>query len=171
MAKQSHHPKAQRQTGIRASVKALTAAERMAKAVELRKAGHTFQHIADELGYKNPSGAHNAVMSALRKTLQEPTDELRKLEIERLDAMLNALWPQIMARNAYSARAVEVALKVMDRRANFLGLDAPKVVEDHRTVQVTLMAERLAEESGLDKNEIIAEAQRIIAEAAAEGVQ
>ena len=164
-------PKSRRRGTVNnASVKALTATQRQAQAVELRKSGHTFQDIADKLGYKNPSGAHAAVMSALRKTLQEPSDELRTLELERLDAMLNSLWPQIVARNAYTPRAVEVALKVMDRRAALLGLDAPKQVEDHRTVTLMVMAEHWADRTGLDKNEIIAEAQRIVAEAAAETV-
>lgn len=158
-----------RRSSNRASSKAISAAQRQARAVELRKAGHTFQHIADELGYAGHQGAYKAVMTALKKTLQEPSDELRTLEVERLDSMLNALWPQIIARNAYTPRAVEVALKVMDRRAALLGLDAPKVVEDHRTVQITMMAERMAADTGLDKNEIIAEAERIMAEAAAEG--
>lgn len=143
--------------------------ERQRRALELRKAGHTFQEIADQLGWKGPQGAHNAVMSALKKTLQEPADELRTLELERLDTMLNALWPAILRGDRGSPRAAEVALKIMDRRAALLGLDAPKQVEDHRTVTVTLMAEQLAQETGLDKNEILAEAQRIVAAAAATG--
>lgn len=146
----------------------VTAAEKQAEALRLRKAGLTYEEIADRLGYANKSGAYKTVMSALRKIVQEPADELRKLEIERLDVMLASLWPFILKG---SPRHVEIGLKVMDRRAALLGLDAPKVVEDHRTVQIQFMAEKLAEESGLDKNEIIAEAQRIIAEAAAEGVQ
>lgn len=79
--------------------------------------------------------------------------------------MLNALWPAIMRQDAYTPRTVEVALKVMDRRAALLGLDAPKQVEDHRTVTVTIMAQQLAAETGLDEREILAEAQAIVAKA------
>ena len=151
------------------SERRLSAAEKQVEAVSLRKAGHTIDEIAARVGYSGKSGAYKAVMSALRKTLQEPADELRTLEVERLDAMLNALWPTIIAQGRGTPRAVEAALKVMDRRAALLGLDAPKVVEDHRTVQIEIMAEKLAAESGLDKNEIIAEAERIVAQAIAEG--
>lgn len=165
------HGQRNKRSGTKASGNAISVAERQARAVELRKSGHTFQQIADQLGYAGHQGAYKAVMSALKKTLQEPADELRTLELERLDAMLNSLWPQIMARNAYTPRAVEVALKVMDRRAALIGLDAPKQVEDHRTITLNVMAEQWAEQTGLDKNEIIAEAERVLAEAAAEGAQ
>lgn len=164
-------PTAQPKTrsGTKASGNAITTVERQAQAVELRKAGCTFQQIADQLGYAGHQGAYKAVMAALRKTLQEPSDELRTMELERLDAMLNALWPQIMARNQFTPRAVEVALKVMDRRAALVGLDAPKQVEDHRTITISIMAQKLAEETGLDEHEIVAEAQRIVTEAAGSG--
>lgn len=152
-------------SGTKASSNALNTIERQARAVELRKSGHTFQQIADELGYAGHQGAYKAVMAALKKTLQEPTDELRSLELERLDTMLRSLWPAIIAANAYTPRTVEVALKVMDRRAALLGLDAPKQVEDHRTVTITVMAQQLAEQTGLNEQDIIAEAEAIVAKA------
>ena len=150
-------------SGTKAGSKAVNAAERQAAAVHLRKSGHTFQEIADKLGYAGHQGAYKAVMSAIRKIVQEPAEELRKLELERLDVMLKSLWPFVLKG---SPRHVEMALKVMDRRAAYLGLDAPKQVEDHRTVTVNIMADYLAETTGLDKNEIVAEAERLIAEAA-----
>lgn len=152
-----------RTSGTKAGSNSVVAAERQAEALSLRKQGHTFQEIADRLGYAGHQGAYKAVMSALRKTIQEPADELRRLELERLDVMLKSLWPFVLKG---SPRHVEMALKVMDRRAAYLGLDAPKQVEDHRTVTVQIMADYLAETTGLDKDEIVAEAQRIVAEAA-----
>ena len=140
-----------------------SAVEKQAEALALRKAGHTFEDIAERVGYASKSGAFKAVMSALRKTIQEPADELRRLELERLDVMLKSLWPFILKG---SPRHVEIGLKVMDRRAALLGLDAPKQVEDHRTVTIAIMAEHLASESGLNKDEILAEANRILAETA-----
>jgi len=142
------------------SPKALNAAEKQAQALELRKAGMTFQDIADKLGYADHKGAHKAVMTALRKTIQEPADELRKLELERLDVMLKSLWPFVLKG---SPRHVEQALKVMDRRASYLGLDAPKQVEDHRTVTLHVMAERLADDLGMTPGEVLAEAEAILA--------
>jgi len=104
------------------SQRRLEAAENQRKALELRKAGVTFASIAETLGYRGPSGAYRAVMSALRKTLQEPADEVRKMEAERLDALLLALWAQAKSGNQ---GAVDRVLRVMERRAKLLGLDMP----------------------------------------------
>lgn len=96
--------------------------ENQLRALELRKAGLTYQKIADALGYANPMGAWKAVNSALKKTLQEPSDDLRKMEVERLDAMLFALYPSAMKG---MQGAVDRILRIMERRAKLLGLDAP----------------------------------------------
>jgi hypothetical protein len=96
--------------------------DRKLQALELRKAGATFQMIADQLGYRSPSGAHKAVVSALRATLREPAEELRELELTRLDAMLLSLWRRVQAGEE---RAIDRALRIMERRARLLGLDAP----------------------------------------------
>jgi hypothetical protein len=98
----------------------LSALERKLKALEMRKAGHTFQHIANELGYRSASGAFGAVMTALKKTLQEPADELRKLELERCDELLESLWDK-----RHNPTYTDRILRIMERRAKLLGLDAP----------------------------------------------
>src|SRR5512138_1806264 len=103
--------------------KELDALEKQRQALELRKAGVPYAKIADALGYKHASGAHKAVSSALRKTLQEPADDIRLLELERLDVMLFALWPSVTKG---IQGAIDRALRVMERRASLLGLDAPK---------------------------------------------
>ena len=108
------------------SPRRLTAAERQRQALELRKAGVTFETIATQLGYRNRSGAYKAVMSALRRTLQEPADEVRRLELERLDALLLALWSQ--ARQGHQG-AIDRCLKIAERRAKLLGLDAPAQID------------------------------------------
>lgn len=103
-------------------------AERERRALELRKQGMTYDKIAQELGFANRSSARDCVQRCLARTVREPADEVRQLECERLDALLQALWPRAMEGNT---RSVEVALQVMDRRARLLGLDMPerKVVE------------------------------------------
>lgn len=100
--------------------KQINALERTSRALELRKSGMTYALIADELGYKSTSGAHNAVTRALKKTLQDSSDEVRILEVERLDALLNGLWPR-----RHIPEYTDRILRVMDRRAKLLGLDAP----------------------------------------------
>jgi hypothetical protein len=96
--------------------------ERKLQALELRKAGATFQQIADQLGYRSASGAFNAVKAALKATLREPADELRELELTRLDAMLLPLWRRVQSGDE---KAVDRVLRIMERRARLLGLDAP----------------------------------------------
>ena len=83
-------------------------------------------------------------MSALKQTLQEPADELRKLELERLDKLLLGVWPQAVRGNQGS---VDRALRIMERRAKLLGLDAPVKSEwsgpDGGPIEVTDARERL----------------------------
>lgn len=100
----------------------LNAIERQRQALELRKAGIPYHTIAQQLGYRSPSGAYKAILSALKRTLQEPADEVRKLELTRLDAMLFALWQQVRSGNQ---GAIGRALDIEKRRAALLGLDAP----------------------------------------------
>lgn len=101
------------------------------RVLELRLAGLTFDRIAKELGYASPSGAWYAMKRALTRTLQEPADELRRQEAERLDRMLSGLWAEATRGNT---AAIQTALKVMERRARLLGLDAPAKTEQTVTV-------------------------------------
>ena len=68
------------------------------RALELRKAGATYQAIAEQLGYAHAKGAYKAVTSALKLTLREPADALRELEVARLDAMPLPLWRRVQWR-------------------------------------------------------------------------
>lgn len=139
---------------------ALAAAERQRQALELRKAGVGFQAIADRLGYKDHSGAYRAVKTALKKTLQEPADEVRRVEVERLDAMLLGLWSSAKAGNLL---AVDRVLRIMQRRADLLGLDAPQKREITGDLILRQLSERAAADAGLDPAVVLAEAERILA--------
>lgn len=100
----------------------IAAVDKQLKALQLRKEGKPYSEIAKELGYKSGSGAHAAVKGALKKTLQEGADDLRKLENARLDAMLEALWPSIQNGDA---KAIAAGVKISERRAKLNGLDEP----------------------------------------------
>lgn len=119
------------------SQRLIEAAERQAKALTLRKAGLSFEQIANQLGYADAASAYNAVKAALEKTLQEPAQELRDLECARLDAMLMGLW-----KEASTGRwlAVDRVLAIMDRRAKLLGLDAPTKQHTEQTVAMAVNA-------------------------------
>jgi hypothetical protein len=102
------------------SKRRLKARERWLAALELRKKGLTFEAIAEELGYAGRQQAYTAVMKALKETLREPTEELRSLEAERLDAITDALWEDTKRGDT---AVIDRILKIMERRAKLLGLD------------------------------------------------
>ena len=92
------------------------------RVLELRRTGMTYVEIAKQVGYNGPGAAWKACQRALTKTLQEPAEAVRHFELERLDAFLTYLWQKIERGDT---RAIDTALRVMDRRAKYLGIDAP----------------------------------------------
>lgn len=95
---------------------------RQLQALELRKAGLTYARIAEVCGYASKMGAHKAVQAAIRSTLREVAEDVRSLEIDRLDALLTGVYPQAIKGNQ---GAIDRVLRIMERRAKLLGLDAP----------------------------------------------
>jgi hypothetical protein len=65
-------------------------------------------------------------MAALETTLQEPAEQVRKLELERLDHLWFVAYPK--AANG-DMKALQACVRLMERRAQFQGLDAPKKTE------------------------------------------
>ena len=105
----------------------LLAAERRRKAFAMRKAGASYQAIADALGV-SLSAAHAYVtelLQEIRECTEEDAKEVLHMELMRLDDMQLALQPAIKAGDT---QAVEKAIKIMERRSKFLGLDAPKKI-------------------------------------------
>lgn len=97
------------------------------KVLELRRSGETWERIAVAVGYANASGAQKAYARVVSRVQRESVDEIRDLELDRLDRIQRAFWtPAIVDRDK---RAAEVVLKVMDRRAKLLGLEAPTKVQ------------------------------------------
>ena len=138
----------------------LSSVDRQRRALELRKAGVGFQDIADQLGYEGPSGAYYSIKRALAKVIKAPAEEVRDLELARLDAMIVGLWTKARAGNEY---AVDRVLKIMDRRAAYLGLDKPKEFKVAHDMEV--FATRIAADMGLNPLDVLAEAERIVASA------
>lgn len=119
-----------------AAVPTAEAMQRERDALELRRAGATYDAIADRLGYTNRGAAYKAVQRGLRRTIQEPADELRQLEVERLDRLLTAVWRSAMGGNL---GAVDRVLRVAERRARLLGLDAPTKIETEGAVRYQIV--------------------------------
>lgn len=112
--------------GSKSNAPSIQAKIRAAKAVALRLEGKTFPEIAKELKYNSQQAAYDAVMRTLKATQREPADELRKLELERLDVM----WPiHFLNAQAGDVQALTACMKVMERRAMLLGLNAPVKVD------------------------------------------
>jgi len=86
-------------------------------------AGATYAAIAQAVGYTNKQGAEWAVRRALQKTIQEPADQMRQLDLHRLDQMLLAVWGRAKGGNL---DCIDMVLKILARRARLLGLDAPE---------------------------------------------
>lgn len=129
-----------------------TTATRDAEAARLRAEGQSYEAIAHKLGFRHKESARRAVERALVDAVREPADELRQMELIRLDA----LWveavkvlhtqhitvsngkvvtiegdgePVPVPDDAPVLQAIDRLLKIMERRAKLLGLDAPAKVE------------------------------------------
>ena len=106
------------------------------QAIKLRMAGATITQIADQLGYANESGAYKAIMRELEQTAQdmgESTEAVRQLELKRLDQMQFPIWNQVLAGDQ---GAITTALRIQERRASLMGLDAPKQIEARVRIDV-----------------------------------
>ena len=100
--------------------------ERELAVVNLRVVGLTWQQIADQTNYATAMGAWKAYQRACKRTLQEPTDEARRIELDRLDALQRTYWDPAIQGNL---RAADFVLRVIDRRARILGIDAPQKIQ------------------------------------------
>jgi len=148
-------------------------AERRALEFEMRKAGATYRQIARELNV-DVHTVHADVaaeLAALRERTVEQAQELRVLELERLDGMTSGLWPQIQAG---SPPAVSAAVRVSERRSRLLGLDAPVVTKSELTGSLGVYEERLATERELFRTlsveqlaELARESEALVAKAMA----
>ena len=105
--------------------------DREHKVLDLRRAGMTWQKIAEQVGYADHTGAYAAYKRAMKRTLQEPADELRQGEVDRLDRLQLAIWPKALRGDV---SAISTVLRIMERRARMLGLDMPIKIDQDVTV-------------------------------------
>jgi AraC-like DNA-binding protein len=100
------------------------------KVLELRRAGLTWTRIAEEVGYADHTGAYAAYKRAIKRTQQQPADELRAQELDRVDRLQLAIWPNAMKGDT---RAILTIVRLMERRAKLTGLDMPIKIEQDIT--------------------------------------
>lgn len=133
-----------------ASRNRIEAAERRSRALDLRKAGATYDQIAQQLGFANRGNAQRAVQTALREITAEPAREVLTLELERLDTMLLGLWSD--ARRG-KLGAVDRVLRIQERRARYQGLDHESLQADERhAAEVSTSADIAAQAQRSDTN-------------------
>lgn len=127
--------------------------QRRARCVELRTQGKDWQAIADELGYSSPAVACKDASRALEQAVLQQNrnvDLMRQEELQALDALLREAWTVLkrehvtvshgkviidettgekLLDDAPVLQAIDRILKIRERRAKLLGLDAPMKVE------------------------------------------
>ncbi|WP_327088546.1 hypothetical protein OIE66_40560 [Nonomuraea sp. NBC_01738] len=131
---------------------------RDARACEMRARNMPYSEIAAELGISK-SQAWEGVQRALADTVREPADDVRRLELLRLDELARAA-REVMGATHYVVSqgkvvrltrggapleddgpvlaAIDRLLKIQERRARLLGLDSPQ--------RVSIEAQQLGDE-------------------------
>ena len=131
--------------------KTSTILENQFVALELRKSGLSYRKIAERLSI-NHQTAHNYVQKALAHLLElnnDSAEELRQLELERLDKITAAMdhWVE-----AGSFNHANIYLKAMERRSKYLGLDKPTEIKVD--IQLFLKLQQAADEANVDLSEV-----------------
>lgn len=107
--------------------------------LDLRVRGLSYNEIAERLGLspKTPYFAVRRAFLRLREEVKESTEQVRDMELVRLDEALRLCWLAVgeatqvedpLVRNRIRMAAVDRTLKIQQRRAALLGLDAPPVL-------------------------------------------
>lgn len=107
-------------------LKRMKAAERRLRALELRRAGLTYQQIGDQMGITRQA-ANQLIRRVMNETLSKTAESAQVavcLELERLDEWQVQVIREMRKGNVLPA--VDRLLKIAERRAKLLGLDAPK---------------------------------------------
>jgi hypothetical protein len=149
----------------------LAARHREVMATRLRMQGKDWEYIARRCGYENPSTAYQAVYRALKRIPMESVEELRDTELRRLDILQDIAWTRLRllsdpkkgkmrqiggARSADPLDPIPVILKIMERRAKLVGLDAP---ERHNVLFTE--AQKISAQTGIPVEQIVAMAEQM----------
>lgn len=123
-------------------------AQRRAEAIRMKIAGVDYGTIAERLGYSSRQHAVVDIHRALERGLKEQAagvEIMREIEAARLDRLQAAFW---LPATQGDAKAAEVVLKILARRAKFAGLDEATRVEvvtiDQIDAQIAELRARLA---------------------------
>lgn len=137
------------------------------KALAYRLAGMTYAQIGSaiskEFDCKADRGSawrlvDDAVTEQIEKNL-EAAEKVRLFELNRLDKLLSGVWAKAIKGDD---KAVLSAIRLMDRRSKYLGLDAPakneSVVTDE---EIRLKAKELGVTDAAELDAFVADVRRI----------
>lgn len=110
-------PRQPKRRGGQRKIKARLRALECAKGV---LEGKTYQQVADEQGYASRGTVHRIVHETLAQHEVEAIEELRSLELARLDAIHSSFFDAALSGDV---RAAQVVLKVSAARCRLLQLD------------------------------------------------
>jgi len=113
---------------LKTSGKKLEAANRCKLCVHYRLAGYTFVEIGEKVGCSAKT-AHKWVTKTLHEiqtTYRQDANSLRTQELQALDQLKQTLWAKGRQGNL---QAIDRLLKISERRAKLLGIDAPDTYE------------------------------------------
>ena len=132
-------------------------------AAEMRTHGYPLREIAAKLGYANESGAAKAISRALRAVPAEAVEDLRALEVARMDALEERLWQilntkyplitpgvDLVQKGAYvedpkpPLTVIDRLVRVSQQRARLLGLYAAPKPEEPEPVMPELTGGQIA---------------------------
>lgn len=137
--------------------------QRRTAALRLRIEGVSVDDIRDQLGYSSSARVSEDITRALAQRTEQQAvmaDQLRQLELDRLDALYLAVWAVLLRKHPYvsggkvveitnevtgekaqlmddgpTLAAVDRLVRIGESRRKLLGLDAPVRVEASGTVR------------------------------------
>lgn len=161
-------------------------AERDLRIFKMRQAGVASNEIARRFGITT-----NAVNAAIRRQLEKLNrealmayPEVLRMELERLDALQQAIWPMTQHRKVTlddgtevtvepDLKAIQQVLAVMDRRAKLLGMEQSNIsisVESNDTPQRAVLAGSTQKAIAVDAFSAETEARQLLELMGAAGV-
>lgn len=112
-------------------------------------AGATYRDIAAELGVSTGTIANDfkQILKHWRKHYTRDIDEWVKIQLRRLDVLINAIWED--ARNG-DKQAIDRVLKLMERQEKLLGIDVSRidVTSEGKPLQHVQMLEIIKDYAG-----------------------
>lgn len=125
--------------------------EKQKRALELGRAGLSYEEIAREMGYASKACIHKLIHGALRDIPAQAAEDYRMVEDQRIEALMTTYMPKAMEGDLDAAKMVDA---LIGRRAKLMGINAPErapVNERNETVgdlngfdAVAVLASRIA---------------------------